>query len=74
MARLQIREAANLPDSGEVGVRMMELRWWMVSILARDCLRLGFKDMLKRMERAKMWAAAEEDLVRARRTGMASAV
>lgn len=44
----------------------------MVSIFVRDCLRLGFKERLKRMDSERVWMLIEEDLERFMRLKIAS--
>lgn len=46
----------------------------MVSISVRDCLRLGFKERLKRMDSESVCRVGEEDLSRARRVDKAPSV
>lgn len=75
IARLQSREEASLPDSGEVsGEAMMELRWEMVFMSASCCLRLVFRERLKRMANERIWIMEEGDLERVRKAGIASCV
>lgn len=74
IAKLQTKEEANLMDSGEVDEKIMELRWYMVSISARERLRWGFRERLKRMESERVSMVEEEDLERLRRAGMAASV
>ena len=71
MERLQTREAASLLDSGELGDRIMELRWWMVSMSARGLLRSGLRERLKRMESDRAWRTRESDSASLRKAGIA---
>lgn len=73
MARLQRKEAASLVHSGEVERRMRSLRRKMVWVWARESFKLGFRERLKRMERARVWSESGV-LERARSEAMAASV